>query len=170
MEIGDIMAARDPVCGKDVDELRARAVGIWGGRVFYFCSAEHKAEFMRDPARLSAAGVAGAGTPASGVPTEIRREVSSKSRRTPVRGSATDETRAPPPAPPPAPAPSITVTSTQLERPDATPLPPPAPAPSDLAEQTGVVGATSGRGPWLWIVIGVIVLALAAIGVLVLRR
>jgi YHS domain-containing protein len=42
---------RDPVCGKEVDALRARAVGIWGGRTFYFCCTAHKTEFARDPAR-----------------------------------------------------------------------------------------------------------------------
>ncbi len=40
--------AVDPVCGKQVDVLRARAVGIFGGVTFYFCSAECKAQY-RDP-------------------------------------------------------------------------------------------------------------------------
>ena len=40
---------RDPVCGREVDPLRARAVGIFGGLTYYFCSAEHKVEFARDP-------------------------------------------------------------------------------------------------------------------------
>jgi YHS domain-containing protein len=39
---------RDPVCGKSVDPLRARAVGIFGGVTFYFCSAECKAKY-KDP-------------------------------------------------------------------------------------------------------------------------
>jgi YHS domain-containing protein len=38
----------DPVCGKEVDPLRARAVGIFGGVTYYFCSAECKTRF-RDP-------------------------------------------------------------------------------------------------------------------------
>lgn len=40
----------DPVCGKEVDKLRARAVGIFGGVTYYFCSAECKAQF-KDPRR-----------------------------------------------------------------------------------------------------------------------
>jgi Cu+-exporting ATPase len=44
----------DPVCGKPVNVLRARAVAIVGGQTFYFCSTEHKAEFARDPARFGA--------------------------------------------------------------------------------------------------------------------
>lgn len=39
---------KDPVCGKDVDPLRARAVGIFGGVTYYFCSAECKGKFQ-DP-------------------------------------------------------------------------------------------------------------------------
>src|SRR5437764_2872438 len=40
--------AKDPVCGKEVDTLRARAVGIFGGVTYYFCSFECKAKF-KDP-------------------------------------------------------------------------------------------------------------------------
>lgn len=39
---------KDPICGKEVDTLRARAVGIFGGVTYYFCSAECKSKF-RDP-------------------------------------------------------------------------------------------------------------------------
>jgi YHS domain-containing protein len=39
---------RDPICGKEVDTLRARAVGIFGGVTYYFCSAECKSKF-KDP-------------------------------------------------------------------------------------------------------------------------
>jgi len=49
---------KDPICGKDVDTLRARAVGIFGGVTYYFCSAECKAQYKdprktprRDPTR-----------------------------------------------------------------------------------------------------------------------
>jgi Cu+-exporting ATPase len=40
--------AKDPICGKDVDTLRARAVGIFGGVTYYFCSAECKERYV-DP-------------------------------------------------------------------------------------------------------------------------
>jgi YHS domain-containing protein len=43
--------AKDPICGKDVDPLRARAVGIFGGVTYYFCSAECKAKF-KDPRKV----------------------------------------------------------------------------------------------------------------------
>jgi YHS domain-containing protein len=39
---------KDPICGKDVDTLRARAVAIFGGVTYYFCSQECKAKFQ-DP-------------------------------------------------------------------------------------------------------------------------
>jgi YHS domain-containing protein len=39
---------KDPICGKDVDTLRARAVGIFGGQTFYFCSQECKSRYV-DP-------------------------------------------------------------------------------------------------------------------------
>jgi YHS domain-containing protein len=39
---------KDPICGKDVDTLRARAVGIYGGVTYYFCSQECKAKYV-DP-------------------------------------------------------------------------------------------------------------------------
>ncbi len=37
--------AQDPVCGAEVDPLRARAMGIFEGRTYYFCSAAHKEAF-----------------------------------------------------------------------------------------------------------------------------
>jgi YHS domain-containing protein len=44
----DSRIVKDPICGKDVDTLRARAVGIFGGVTYYFCSAECKAKYQ-DP-------------------------------------------------------------------------------------------------------------------------
>lgn len=57
----DSRMVKDPICGKDVDTLRARAVGIFGGVTYYFCSAECKAKYVdpRQPAtgdRRPAAG------------------------------------------------------------------------------------------------------------------
>src|SRR5207248_1939812 len=40
------------ICGKQVDTLRARAVGIFGGVTYYFCSAECKSKF-KDPRQAS---------------------------------------------------------------------------------------------------------------------
>ncbi len=47
----DSRIVKDPICGKDVDTLRARAVGIFGGVTYYFCSAECKSKF-KDPRRV----------------------------------------------------------------------------------------------------------------------
>lgn len=44
----DSRIVKDPICGKDVDTLRARAVGIFGGVTYYFCSADCKAKYQ-DP-------------------------------------------------------------------------------------------------------------------------
>ena len=44
----DSRIVKDPICGKEVDTLRARAVGIFGGVTYYFCSAECKAKYQ-DP-------------------------------------------------------------------------------------------------------------------------
>ena len=48
MSADDSRIVKDPICGKDVDTLRARAVGIFGGATFYFCSQECKAKYV-DP-------------------------------------------------------------------------------------------------------------------------
>jgi len=48
----DSHLVKDPVCGKEVDTLRARAVGIFGGVTYYFCSAECKARFQ-DPRKTA---------------------------------------------------------------------------------------------------------------------
>jgi YHS domain-containing protein len=44
----DSRMVQDPICGREVDTLRARAVGIFGGVTYYFCSAECKSKF-KDP-------------------------------------------------------------------------------------------------------------------------
>jgi len=48
MSADDSRMVKDPICGKDVDTLRARAVGIFGGVTYYFCSQECKAKYV-DP-------------------------------------------------------------------------------------------------------------------------
>jgi YHS domain-containing protein len=49
--VDDQHLVKDPVCGKEVDTLRARAVGIFGGVTYYFCSSECKAKFG-DPRKV----------------------------------------------------------------------------------------------------------------------
>lgn len=41
--------AKDPVCGMQVDEREAKATAEHGGRKVYFCSAECKQKFERNP-------------------------------------------------------------------------------------------------------------------------
>jgi YHS domain-containing protein len=45
MSVDDSRMVKDPICGKDVDTLRARAVAIYGGVTYYFCSADCKAKY-----------------------------------------------------------------------------------------------------------------------------
>lgn len=52
----DSRIVKDPICGKDVDTLRARAVGIFGGVTYYFCSADCKAKY-KDPRQAPRAAV-----------------------------------------------------------------------------------------------------------------
>ena len=60
-------SVRDPVCGQPVDALRARSVGIFGGRTFYFCSPEHKAEFAKNPGAYGTSPSA----PRAGAPRDL---------------------------------------------------------------------------------------------------
>lgn len=110
--------ARDPVCGQEVDELRARAVSIYGGRTHYFCSAEHKAEFSRDPARFL-------GTPEPAAPREVSRKETSRKEKEKERAKAKEARR---------------------EREDDTPLPAPIP-PALESGPTSIPGATTASAP-----------------------
>jgi YHS domain-containing protein len=40
---------KDPVCGRDIDPVRARAMAIVGGDKMYFCSRAHRDEYLRRP-------------------------------------------------------------------------------------------------------------------------
>ncbi len=44
--------AKDPVCGMEVDEGTAPDTTHFMQRIYYFCSAECKAEFERDPRKF----------------------------------------------------------------------------------------------------------------------
>jgi YHS domain-containing protein len=84
---------KDPICGKDVDTLRARAVGIYGGQTMYFCSPECKAKYV-DPRKAPRSA-----TPAPAKPAPSPKLVTPP---TPVRK---DPTPAPKKDPTPAPKP-----------------------------------------------------------------
>ena len=75
------------MCGAEVDELRARAVAIVDGRVHYFCCAEHKASFLKDPAHRAA-------------PVVVEKERPPRPRKASLPPVAIKQAQAP--APPPA--------------------------------------------------------------------
>lgn len=46
--------AKDPVCGMDVDENKAKAAGLMaehGGKGYYFCTDDCKQDFAKNPGR-----------------------------------------------------------------------------------------------------------------------
>jgi len=46
-----LIMAKDPVCGMNVDEKKAAATAVHGGKTYYFCSAACKATFEKAPAK-----------------------------------------------------------------------------------------------------------------------
>ncbi len=46
------MAAKDPVCGMDVDERKAAATYDYKGATYYFCAVGCKNKFMEDPEKF----------------------------------------------------------------------------------------------------------------------
>jgi len=132
----------DPVCGKPVDPLRARAVGIYGGVTHYFCSPECKAKYT-DPR------AADQGPPPGG------------ERRLGASESSTGEWFAA--GPRPAAAPPLVERFTDLEA-GAVPERSMAPSPSLLVE----VAASKRRIPWAFVGIGA--LAVVGLGWLLLAR
>ena len=51
------MKVRDPVCGMMIEERDAKFRSDYQGSFYYFCNADCKAAFDKDPARYTAAGV-----------------------------------------------------------------------------------------------------------------
>lgn len=44
-------AARDPVCGMDVETDHAAAVSVYQGKTYYFCAAACKNSFEQNPGK-----------------------------------------------------------------------------------------------------------------------
>jgi YHS domain-containing protein len=138
---------KDPICGKEVDTLRARAVGIFGGVTYYFCSAECKAQY-KDPRKEPRVAVPG---PELRPPARAPDAKASKAETKPPTAPATQPKPAEAKLAPPKLAPP------KLARPptEETPLPPPMPpgeeprARSQPAEELDELPARSRRG---WIV------------------
>ena len=142
----DSRMVKDPICGKDVDTLRARAVGIFGGVTYYFCSQECKAKYV-DPRQ-------------AGAPAATPRDAGERRRAAaePEPGASTE-------APPVKYAHSRVrrVTGdvgTPVVQIDLSPHKKPAPkeVPPDAASDELLVPARSGRG-WTWIAIVMLILA-----------
>jgi YHS domain-containing protein len=86
--------ARDPVCGAEVDELRARAVAIVDGATHYFCSAAHKEQFLREREKRPA--------PAPAAPAPVEKAVAAPIPVEKAVAAPTPVERAPAAAPEPA--------------------------------------------------------------------
>ena len=137
--------ARDPVCGKEVDELRARGVAIFGRTTYYFCSTEHRDQFANDPARRAADAAPIA---------PIAGESSGRRRGTPQRGSVVPSAAA---------AESAPASSTEAGASAAS-------SAEETAEDTGGELPRRGGLP-RWLIFAVLAVAAAAVvAVLALRH
>ncbi len=58
------MAAKDPVCGMEVEEKKAAAKAAHQGTTYYFCAAGCKQKFDREPEKYLDGGQSGMGTTA----------------------------------------------------------------------------------------------------------
>ncbi len=147
------MSARDPVCGKEVDPLRARAVGIFGGVTYFFCSPDCKAKYADPRAR-------GESAPVSHRPERRKRSSAfAAAPTTPPTDSPVAEEKIPG-----SPSGAFLAVSD-----DATPLPPPLAAASLADEDETDEAPASGGLPWRYIVPALAVGAIIA-AVLVLHR
>jgi YHS domain-containing protein len=123
--------SRDPVCGREVDPLRARGVGIWGGCTFYFCSMEHREAFARDPGAYAQ----GPRAASPAVPVPVTGGRSGRAERADRTGRTSDRVEAVP---------------EKIDRTERTPSPPVAdritPEPAPRAE-TPIPGALYSLTP-----------------------
>jgi len=136
---------KDPICGKDVDTLRARAVGIFGGVTLYFCSQECKARYV-DPRQGAAVATPPretgerrrAAEPEPAVATEAPPVQYARSRVRRVTGDIG--------------TPVVQIDLSPHKKPVAKEVPP------DAASDELLEPARSGRG-WTWIAILMLILA-----------
>ena len=138
----DSRMVKDPVCGKDVDTLRARAVAIFGGVTYYFCSAECKAKYA-DPRKAPREPSTGESRPSTATAPPLK-QLEKDEEGEPVRYARSRIRR-------------ITgeVASPMVQI-DLSPNKKPA-APSAEAEEP-LEPARSGRG-WAWIAVVMLLIA-----------
>ena len=129
----------DPVCGKPVDPLRARAVGIYAGVTRYFCSQECKAKFA-DPRIEKGAAPNGVERRWS-EPQPMPTMPSSNSNEWFVKGEVAAK----------APVPHAPERFSDLDQHAPIPVEM-APTPSILIE---VQASKRGAMPWLWLALAI---------------
>lgn len=138
----DSRIVKDPICGKDVDTLRARAVGIFGGVTYYFCSQECKAKYV-DPRQQATGNVTerrrAAAEPELGATTEVPPVQYAHSRVRRVTGD-------------------VGTPVVQIDLSPNKKAAPPGEVPPDAASDELLEPARSGRG-WTWIAILMLILA-----------
>ena len=143
--MSDSRIVKDPICGKDVDTLRARAVGIFGGVTYYFCSQECKAKYVdpRQPAPAAAPPPRETGERRRAEPepqTEAPPVKYAHSRMRRVTGEVG--------------TPVVQIDLSPNKKPAAAAAPPPETSASD----DDLAPARSGRG-WAWLAIVMLLLA-----------
>ena len=87
---------KDPVCGLNVDESKAKAAGFQGtykNQTYYFCSAGCKEHFEKNPERY-AAKPGGTQKTASGAAGDQGQDAQAVKTKDPVCGHEVDETQA----------------------------------------------------------------------------
>ena len=163
MSADDSRIVKDPICGKDVDTLRARAVGIFGGATYYFCSQECKAKYV-DPRKETPA------TPPRDSGERRRVEPAPAPASKPKKAAKVAEPVEPVAAAPTGDEPPVRYAHSRMRRVtgevstpvvqiDLSPNKKPAPAEAKAAEpDDDLVPARSGRG-WAWIAIVILILA-----------
>jgi YHS domain-containing protein len=150
---------RDPICGKELDPLRASAVALVDGSFVYFCSVEHRAAFARG--ELPAQPPAPVPAPASvSARVETRAPASVSARvetRAPASVSARVETR------------PATLPASPID-PELTPLPAPAPPPPLAVEAEPELPPVARSRGWLYVTVMLAAVTLLAIVMAVAHR
>ena len=159
---------KDPICGKDVDTLRARAVGIFGGVTYYFCSAGCKARFV-DPRQPAASSDAAA------VPVPDRRRPQADKSRVAAAPELELELEARPTAGDDEPVRYARSRIRRITGEVGTPVVqidlsphkrPPASPPSGTASVPDVEPVAPPKSGSRWLLVAIVLLVLAAGGVL----
>jgi YHS domain-containing protein len=149
---------KDPVCGKEVDTLRARAVGIFGGVTYYFCSADCKSKF-NDPRKTPREAA-----PAPASSSGKDKGPSAKDKATAKEKSLKVAVPAPAPVADEPAAEEVRYAKTRSRR-EPEPAVPSDPSPSIEAEVAAVKG--SGRA---WLVVFLLFACAGAVLFFALRR